>query len=107
MTRVAGHLRARRVPRGGVTLLELLVTMAVLGIVAGVVSVTLRRLDEPAPDSPASRVARARREAVASGRPVTVTIDTMNATAWPDGSVVADSVLAVDRLSGRPAHASR
>jgi prepilin-type N-terminal cleavage/methylation domain-containing protein len=120
MTRARSRhrLRSRRLPRrrSGVTLLELLITVAILGVVAGVVTLTLPRLDEPAPDTAASRIARARREAVASGRPVTVRVDTVgasasappvDATAWPDGSVVADSVLAIDQLSGRPAHATR
>jgi prepilin-type N-terminal cleavage/methylation domain-containing protein len=100
--RGAAHGRRRR----GSTLLELLVTLVVLGAVAGVVTVALPRLAQPADDTPMSRVARARRDALASGRPVTVTLDdtagAVDATIAPDGSVVADTLLRIDRLAGRP-----
>jgi prepilin-type N-terminal cleavage/methylation domain-containing protein len=96
--------RCRR--RSGVTLLELLVTLVVLAVVTGVVTVALPRITEPADDTPASRLASARREALATGRPVTITIEAaggaVDATVAPDGSVVADTSLHFDRLAGRP-----
>ena len=95
----------RRGPRGN-TLLELVVVMAILGIVAGVTELAFqtrsdRRLIEPA----LARVAEARRAAIERGLAVTVILvrdgDVMIATAHADGTVLADSSLGVDRLSGR------
>jgi prepilin-type N-terminal cleavage/methylation domain-containing protein len=113
-TTIARRPASRR--RSGLTLLELLVTIALIAIVVGVVAPALPRLGDQGPDTPASRIARARRDALASGRPVTLSIDTVvapakappvDATVSPDGSVVADTMLSVDRLSGRPTHDAR
>jgi prepilin-type N-terminal cleavage/methylation domain-containing protein len=92
--------------RSGVTLVELVVALTVLGVAAGVAGLTLRAARSADPVSPAAaRVAEARREALASGRPVSIDVvvggAAASATAMPDGSVVGDSVLAVDRLTGR------
>jgi prepilin-type N-terminal cleavage/methylation domain-containing protein len=91
----------------GNTLLELLVVLAILGIAAGVTGLSFGRGEAtPAADSVEARIAEARREAVRSGKSVTVNVsrggdDVLAATAHPDGRVVADSVLAIDRFSGR------
>jgi prepilin-type N-terminal cleavage/methylation domain-containing protein len=90
----------------GNTLVELLVVLAVLGIIAGVTGLTFGRapLRNP-PDAADATIADARRQALRSGRSVTVTISSgdtlLAATAHPDGRVVADSLLAIDALSGR------
>jgi prepilin-type N-terminal cleavage/methylation domain-containing protein len=95
--------RATR-PRGGVTLVELLVVLAILGVMAGVVGLAVPPIRRAPEGGAAARVARARQTAVASGRAVTVSVSMdgrpRTATAFPDGSVVADSGLDVDRLSG-------
>lgn len=96
----------------GVTLVELIVTLALLGITGGVVAATVHRA-RPAvsrPDMEALAVG-ARSEALASGRAVTIEIAhagrQYSMTALPDGSVLGDSVIGLDRLSGRPGHVAR
>jgi prepilin-type N-terminal cleavage/methylation domain-containing protein len=90
----------------GSTLVELLVVLAILGVVAGVAGPSFRA--EPRRteiDEVEARVAAARRDAIRSGRSVTVIVfrdgQVMMATAHADGSIVADSALAIDRLTGR------
>jgi prepilin-type N-terminal cleavage/methylation domain-containing protein len=99
---VALSTRTRR----GVTLVELVVVLAVCGILAGVVGLAMRAA-RPVADTPEQRLAAARREALRTGRPVTAvwTIDgkAAQATARPDGSTIADPALGVDRLTGRSA----
>ena len=105
----ANHARAR----GGATLAELVVTLALIGLLAGIVGLTLhtaRRL--PSIDAPTARLLAARDSALRFGIAVTVAL-TMDgrahvATALPDGQVVADSEFAVDPLSGQVvAHVDR
>ena len=93
--------------RAGTTLLELVVALAVLGILAGVAGIALRAPAEP--DAAAvreSRVAAARREALETRRPVTLLLESatgpVEGVAYPDGRVLlADSALDVDPLTGR------
>lgn len=90
----------------GNTLVELLVVLAILGVVAGVTGLAFRPVsDTSRVDAVAAQVATARREAIRTGRSVTVMVsrgdDVFAATAHPDGRVVADTVLAIDPLSGR------
>lgn len=92
----------------GSTLVELLVVLAIFGVVAGVTGLTFRAEPRsPRVDDAAARVTAARREAIHSGRSVTVVVASHNgvvvATAHADGSVVADSALGLDRLTGRAA----
>ncbi len=104
--------------RRGVTLIELLVVLMILGLMAGIVGLSFTR-DEPAPDAGTlaaahDTIAAARRSAIAGGMPVAITVlvnragehdagpQTYRATALPDGSVIADAALGIDRLSGRP-----
>ena len=99
----------------GVTLVELVVVLTILGVVAGVVGLAIRR-SAPirAADAPTAAIAAARRVAIDSARIVTVDVGgdmTPNrATAYPNGSVVTDTALSIDRLTGAvvvlgPAHA--
>ena len=94
-------LRRRRTAS---TLLELMVTLALLAILAGVVPLALRPIDPIRDDDPLARLTAARRTALRTGRAVTITMSvagvSYRATALPDGSVVADSAFHVDRLAG-------
>jgi prepilin-type N-terminal cleavage/methylation domain-containing protein len=92
-----------RTQRRGVTLIELLVTLALLALIACVTTLSIRRMEEPSPDDPARMLADSLRQAVATGRAATFRL-TVNgraalATTHPDGSVVADSVVPIDRLT--------
>jgi len=105
--------RTAPVPRG-VTLVELLVVIVLLGLVAGVAGAAFRSWKAPASADPVTAsVERARAEALASGRAVTVELRdpagrVASATAFPDGAVVADGMArGIDRLSGRSERAAR
>ena len=111
---------ARRIPRpsspdrrtAGVTLIEMVVALAILGIMAAVTGVALRREDPPTAERlRADRIAAARREALDTRRAVAFAVadsgGTRTGIALPDGRVVADSALAVDPLTGRPDAADR
>ena len=96
----------RRGTRGS-TLLELLVVLTIVAIIAGVTGLSFRAPENRERTNPAeARIADARREAIRSARAVTVTAwrdeQPITATAHPDGRVVADSGVAIDRFSGRP-----
>jgi prepilin-type N-terminal cleavage/methylation domain-containing protein len=96
--------------RRGVTLVEFIVVLAIISIIAGVTTLAFRRV-EVSPGVPpwVSAVAQARRTALDSARAVSLTIRIGDAvyaaTALPDGSVVADAVLSIDRLTGVARHA--
>ncbi|HEY7877802.1 MAG TPA: prepilin-type N-terminal cleavage/methylation domain-containing protein [Gemmatimonadaceae bacterium] len=88
----------------GVTLVELLVVLVLLGIMAGVVGLTLQTAQPVVAIDPIyARVAAARDSAIRSGHSVTVhltTIDATDATAYPDGRVIATRTLDIDPLGG-------
>lgn len=105
-------LRSLRRGEQGITLLEVLVVLSILGVAGGVVGLAHLRMEPAAPpDEVAARVAAARAEALAGGRSVTVRIvrdgSAYWATARPDGSVLADAELAVERLTGKATGARR
>ena len=95
--------------RDGVTLVELLVVLTILSLIAALTAPAMnsqaRRTDDEA-----QQLLRARQQALALGRPVTVMIVAgdlvTQATAMPDGSVLAASAANVDRATGRM-HARR
>ena len=108
----------RRRAREGITLVELTVTLALLGLLAGVVGLALHTaarvpaIDASAIDASAARLLAARDSAVRFGVSVTVALTVDGhahvATALPDGRVVADSAFAIDGLSGQAeVHAAR
>jgi prepilin-type N-terminal cleavage/methylation domain-containing protein len=91
--------------RPGVTLVELIVVLAIIAVIAGVTTLAFRRADRGSSVAPwVSAVAAARRIAIDSGRTVSLTVrvgdSVYGATALPDGSVVADTRLGIDRLTG-------
>lgn len=92
--------------RGGVTLIELIVTLALLAILSSVVGLSLNRAAPArAVDARTARLAAARDEALRSGHAVSVTIvdggRAYFATAFPDGRVLADPELGIEPLTGR------
>ena len=95
-----------RRPGGGSTLLELIVTLAVMAVVAGVVALALRPRDAAHPA--ADPVVEARRAAIAARRPVTIDLvrdgRVFVLTALPDGGVIADADLGLDRFTGEKIH---
>ncbi len=90
--------------RRGATLVELTVTIAVLAIIASVAAIGIQRQPAPA-DTLASAVKTARRTAGERGRPVHVRRveqgQRVELVAYPDGRVIADSAVKVDRLTGQ------
>lgn len=99
-------MRPARRSRPGVTLVELVVVLAILGVVAGVTGLAYAAArPAPAPDDPLAAIARARAEALASRRATSVAVRvegrTHAVTVLPDGSVLADPGLRVDRFTGR------
>jgi hypothetical protein len=82
------------------------VVLAILGIVAALTGLTFRTIPDQRMVEPSlARIAEARRAAIQSGHSMTVTLlrdgRAIVATAHADGSILADSSIAVDRLSGR------
>lgn len=97
--------------RAGVTLVELMVVLVLLGLLAGVVGLTLHTAAPPASLSPAmAAIAAARDSAIRGARPVTITLTSADdvvdhvawVTAYPDGRVAADPALGIDPMSGAP-----
>lgn len=96
--------------RDGVTLIELLVVLVILSLMAGLVGLAARNLDDDTPEGRrAAAVADARRRALETRRPVSVTLTEGDSArrllALPDGSVRADAALGLDPLTGRPREA--
>lgn len=93
--------------RPAVTLVELLIVLAVLGVTAGVVGLTLRTVRPIGAVDPVRVViAAARDSAIRTGHPVNTTVVERAAilpvTAYPDGRVSADPSVRVDPLTGAP-----
>lgn len=100
--------------REGFTLLEMIISLVVLGVVLAVVGLpgTGTSGERAEPDS--RRLLAARRLAIESGRPVRLRVTAQDAvdssrtwlviTALPDGTVLAPASLGLDRFSGRGAH---
>jgi prepilin-type N-terminal cleavage/methylation domain-containing protein len=90
--------------RAGFTLVELLVAMTVLAITSMIATLAIRRNDSPAPDDAWRILADSQRVALATGRSIVVRLNIAGTAAYasiqPDGSVVADSTLEIERLSG-------
>lgn len=97
--------------RAGHTLLEVLVTIVLMGLVAGVVTFTWPgALDDPVADpdtSPHAAIADARSRAIRERRTVTITVakgsgTPVLVTTFPDGRVWGASELGFDESSGSP-----
>jgi hypothetical protein len=84
-----------------------MVVLAILGVMAGVVGLAARSLDDTDPAAErAALIADARRRALETRRPVVLEVAGDSAhrrmVAFPDGSVRADTALGLDVLTGRP-----
>ena len=100
------------IPRTGVTLLELILVLVILGIMAGIVGLAAPRVITVAKaDSAAASAMELRALAIRSGHVVTGDVSIRSGvvavSAYPDGRVLADSALQIDPLSGRVSHAPR
>lgn len=91
--------------RYGATLLELVVCAAILGILGSVATLVIHR---PLPldhSDPLTIVADTLERVLQTGSPLTVHFvvnsRSVEATINPDGSIFADSSLAIERLTGR------
>lgn len=90
--------------RPGFTLIELVITIALLGLIASTATLAARRISQPPADDPARVLADSLRVVLATGRAATVQLvvrgERVMATIYADGSVVADTLARVDRLTG-------
>jgi len=95
----------RSASRRGGTLIELLISLSLLGIMASVVTLAVRRIAPPDPTDPMTIIGDTTSVIMASGQPATLEFEVNGqlvfATLNPDGSIVADSLLAIERFTGR------
>lgn len=91
------------------TLVEMLITIILLGLIASVTTLATRRFTPPPANDPSTIIADTMKAVLASGRPRTLQFVVNGrpalATLNVDGSIVADTALHIDRLTGRPIHA--
>jgi prepilin-type N-terminal cleavage/methylation domain-containing protein len=97
--------------RQGLTLIEMIVTIALFGILSAVATLAMRKDLVPDPGSLAVVTEKVRRQALLLGVTQTAIafVDSVpaNVTAFPDGTVFGDSAVAVNALTGVAVHASR
>jgi prepilin-type N-terminal cleavage/methylation domain-containing protein len=92
--------------RGGATLLELLVALAVLAVALTIAAASFR-LDPVVDDGAGALVSRAREEALRTRRVVRFAAsregEALTGSAYPDGRVLlSDSAGMIEPMSGRP-----
>ncbi len=89
----------------GMTLIEVIAVVAIISVVAGVTALALPHVVAIPSDDPGRVLAETRRRALQNGteRTARLLIDSIvhEVVVLPDGSVIADSGVALDRLSAR------
>jgi prepilin-type N-terminal cleavage/methylation domain-containing protein len=95
--------------RSGVSLIELIVCVAVLGLMASVATLAMRGAEPRDRNDPATVIRDTLERVLGTGMPATLQF-TVNgrpalATINPDGTVLADSILGIDRFTGRSTRA--
>lgn len=88
----------------GFTLLELMVALAVLGLLSGVSALAFGRLRRPDSADPPQQMAAAQRKAVRSGRRVVLTLGRDTVSFLPDGRAVGRGA---DPLTGEARAATK
>jgi prepilin-type N-terminal cleavage/methylation domain-containing protein len=91
--------------RRGLTLIELIVVLTLMATVSAVVGLAAPLSRFSSTESPAAELSAARRSALSSGKPTPLWLldsgGVPSAVAMPDGSILGDSSIAVDRFTGR------
>jgi prepilin-type N-terminal cleavage/methylation domain-containing protein len=107
---IESSLRAPQ-PRAGLTLVELLVVITILGMSFGVAGLAFRGVAFEPPLDGNSLLRAARREAVRKGESIVIFLEDSAggrpAFALPDGSIVGGGSLGFARLTGRARNAAR
>jgi prepilin-type N-terminal cleavage/methylation domain-containing protein len=90
----------------GVTLVELIVALALVGLILGISGLALGSLRPPSASGVIPRLDAGRAEALRTGRPVVVHVDTIAVRFAPDGSSSGGTImtgglsLTVDPMTG-------
>jgi hypothetical protein len=96
---------SRAAKSSGGTLIEVLISLVLLGIISSVVTLAVRRITPPDPTDPLTIIGDTINSVIASGRPLTLQFVVNGraalATVSPDGSVIADTILHIERFTGR------
>jgi len=85
--------------RSGMTLVELLVVLSLLGLIFGIAGLATGNLRLTRTDLRAGEARRAREQAITWGRPVRATLDSASVLFLPDGRAIGSGV---DPLTGAP-----
>jgi prepilin-type N-terminal cleavage/methylation domain-containing protein len=106
--RTALAVRGARLPRHGFTLLEMIVVLAILGLIFGVSALAFTSLKTPRESDITRELRRARSEAIHTGRAVVIDRNRAPRTAYvlflPDGRAIGPGA---DPLTGAPLDAPK
>ncbi|HKS04931.1 MAG TPA: type II secretion system protein [Gemmatimonadaceae bacterium] len=95
-----------RLARTAFTLVEVMITVAIIGVIASVVTLAFRVPPADTRDDAIAQALRARRVALTEGRAVTIDVLTdsgvVAVTAHPDGRIVADPLIRIGYVDIAP-----